>query len=406
MLAGKKILLGITGGIAAYKAAELCRELVKQGAQVRVILTNGAQQFITPLTLQALSGNAVHTDLLDPDAELGMGHIELAKWSDLILIAPASAHFIAQLAHGLAGDLLLTSLLASAAPLAIAPAMNQAMWQNPVTHNNMQLLQQLYGERLLVWGPSQGAQACGDIGPGRMIEPLELTKNVADFFAGKGDVECCSGLKIVITAGPTREPIDPVRYISNHSSGKMGFALASAFSNRGAQVTLIAGPVNLPTPAGVERVDVVSAQEMYDAAMQHCERGTCNVFIGAAAVADYRVKTASEQKIKKKQENMAIELTRNPDIIAAVAALSEKPFTVGFAAETQDVLAYARDKLQRKKLDMIIANDVSRSDIGFNSDQNEVFVITGDGQQHLNRQSKHSLGQQLAEAIVLAFKKN
>lgn len=405
-LENKRILLGITGGIAAYKSAELCRALTKEGAEVRVVMTQGAQEFITPLTLQALSGNPVHTSLLDPDAEAGMGHIELAKWPDLIMIAPATAHFIAQLAQGMAGDLLLTTLLASEAPIALAPAMNQAMWRHPLTQHNMQHLTAVMMSRLHVIGPQDGEQACGDVGPGRMEEPASLLSHIVGLLAEQRAFErlCAKGLRVTITAGPTREAIDPVRYISNHSSGKMGFALAEAFQSAGADVSLIAGPVSLAPPPGVELLAVESAAQMHSEALNACRDG-CDIFIAAAAVADYRVESPSDQKIKKSgQAAMQICLTRNPDIVADVASLDARPFTVGFAAETQDVLAYARDKMLRKNLDMIIANDVSREDIGFNADQNEVIVLTRKQEQYFERQNKQLLAGRLMREIVGAYK--
>ncbi len=399
-LAGKKILLGVTGGIAAYKTAELCRNLVKLGGEVRVIMTQGAEEFVRPLTFQALTGNPVHTSLLDPDAEAGMGHIELAKWPDLIVVAPATAHFIAQYSQGLAGDLLLTCLLASTAPVAIAPAMNQAMWLHPLTQRNLKSLKVSMADHLHIWGPQAGEQACGDVGPGRLEEPADLAQHIVNTLSDPR-LPVATGWSVVITAGPTREAIDPVRYISNHSSGKMGFALAECFAAAGAKVTLLAGPVNLNTPEGVQRIDVNSAEDMHKAAMQACEKG-CRVFIAAAAVADYRIASPAEQKIKKSQDRMQLELVRNPDIVADVAALPHKPFTVGFAAETQDVLTYAKGKLERKGLDMIIANDVSRQDIGFNADHNEVHVLTARHHNHLARQEKGKLAACLVAEIVEA----
>ncbi len=403
-LFNKKILLGITGGIAAYKSAELCRLLAKEGADVRVVLTKGAQEFITPLTLQALSGNPVHTSLLDPEAEAGMGHIELAKWPDLIIVAPATAHFIAQYSQGMAGDLLLTTLLASEVPVAIAPAMNQAMWLNALTQDNVRRLQTLMAPRFLVWGPQEGEQACGDVGPGRMEEPASLMEGIAEYFGCVEAAGDAQGLNVTITAGPTREAIDPVRYISNHSSGKMGFALANAFQRAGANVSLISGPVGLDVPHGVRLLQVDSAAEMHKAAINACHEG-CDIFIAAAAVADYRVAVPSDQKIKKSgSESMSIALVRNPDIVADVSSLEQRPFTVGFAAETRDVLAYARDKMQRKKLDMIIANDVSRGDIGFNADQNEVVVLTKSQELHLEKQDKNKLANRLTTQIIATFR--
>jgi phosphopantothenoylcysteine decarboxylase/phosphopantothenate--cysteine ligase len=386
-LNNRHIVLGITGGIAAYKAAELVRRLKERGALVHVVMTDAAREFITPLTLQALSGNPVHSSLLDPEAEAAMGHIELARWADLLLVAPASADFIAKLAHGQADDLLSTLWLACQSKKAIAPAMNQAMWADPATAANMDTLR---ARGIAIFGPGAGEQACGDVGLGRMLEPGEL----ADLSESQFESRLLDGKRVLITAGPTREAIDPVRYISNHSSGKMGYALARAAADAGASVTLISGPVTLATPAGVERVDVESAQAMYDAVLARSAQS--DLFIGCAAVADYRPATMVEQKIKKQADEMTLTLVRSPDIISAVAARADRPFTVGFAAETQDVLSYARDKLERKGLDAIIANDVSVEGIGFNSDQNEVTLVTAAGEEALPRMGK----QQLADALI------
>jgi phosphopantothenoylcysteine decarboxylase/phosphopantothenate--cysteine ligase len=390
-LRNKRILLGITGGIAAYKSAELVRALAAAGSDVRVVMTAGAQEFMTPLTLQALSGNPVHHSLLDPEAEAGMGHIELAKWADFILIAPASANFISRLAAGAADDLLTTLTLASVAPMAIAPAMNQAMWLDSATQANIKTVKQV--KALQIWGPDAGQQACGDVGPGRMIEPLALAQTLAQQFENKA----LTGKTVLITAGPTREAIDPVRYISNHSSGKMGFALATAAQEAGAQVILIAGPVNLATPDRVKRVNVESAQQMLQAVEAHLNGS--DVFIGAAAVADYRPSDVAVQKIKKHNDDMSIHLVKNPDIIATVAAKQNKPFTVGFAAETQEVLTYARGKLNNKNLDMIIANDVSNQDIGFNSDDNAIVIIDAHSETVFPQASKYHLAQQIIQTI-------
>lgn len=392
-LAQKRILLGISGGIAAYKSADLVRRLKERGADVRVILTDAAQQFITPLTLQALSGNPVSTSLLDPAAEAAMGHIELAKWADLILIAPASADIMARLASGMANDLLTTCVLATAAPVAIAPAMNQQMYKNIATQQN---LAKLCSYNFYIFGPASGEQACGDVGAGRMLEPLELVSALEKHFVTEQQL---NNIKITITAGPTREAIDPVRYISNHSSGKMGFALAQAAAAMGADVTLISGPVQLATPDGVTRIDVISAQQMYDAAMAHAVQS--NVFIGCAAVADYRVADVAENKMKKQADKpLELKLVQNPDIIASVAALSKnRPFTVGFAAETQHVLQYAKDKLTRKKLDLICANDVSDSSMGFNSDNNAVTLIWQAGELAIPAQPKTALAIAILQQI-------
>jgi phosphopantothenoylcysteine decarboxylase / phosphopantothenate---cysteine ligase len=386
-LNNRHIVLGITGGIAAYKAAELVRRLKERGALVHVVMTDAAREFITPLTLQALSGNPVHSSLLDPEAEAAMGHIELARWADLLLVAPASADFIAKLAHGQADDLLSTLWLACQSKKAIAPAMNQAMWADPATAANMDTLR---ARGIAIFGPGAGEQACGDVGLGRMLEPGEL----ADLSESQFESRLLDGKRVLITAGPTREAIDPVRYISNHSSGKMGYALARAAADAGASVTLVSGPVALATPAGVERIDVESAQAMYDAVLARSAQS--DLFIGCAAVADYRPAAMVEQKIKKQADEMTLTLVRNPDIISAVAARADRPFTVGFAAETQNVLSYARDKLERKGLDAIIANDVSVAGIGFNSDQNEVTLVTAAGEEALPRMGK----QQLADALI------
>ncbi|EAT12937.1 bifunctional phosphopantothenoylcysteine decarboxylase/phosphopantothenate--cysteine ligase CoaBC [Bermanella marisrubri] len=391
-LSNKRILLGITGGIAAYKSAELVRALKGLGAQVRVVMTDGAKEFITPLTLQALSGNPVHHSLLDPEAEAGMGHIELAKWPDHILIAPASANFIARLANGMGDDLLTTICLASIAPLAIAPAMNQAMWADANTQNNLQKLQEL--KKVKVWGPASGEQACGDVGLGRMLDPQDLVAELGKQFEQKS----LSGKTVTITAGPTREAIDPVRYISNHSSGKMGFALAQAAVEAGANVNLICGPVTLATPERVNRIDVESCQNMYDAVFETLPN--TDIFIGAAAVADYRPATTADHKIKKQSDAMSIELVRNPDIISSVAATENKPFTVGFAAETQDVSGYAKGKLISKNLDMIIANDVSDKSIGFNSEDNAVVVIGHNYETSHGKANKYHLARVIVEHIA------
>lgn len=390
----KQIIVGISGGIAAYKSADLVRRLQDQGAIVRVVMTRGAQAFITPLTLQALSGFPVHTDLLDTDAEAAMGHIELARWADLVLVAPASANTISRLCHGAADDLLATLCLATTAPVAISPAMNQAMWHNPNTQANLDTLRE---RGTIVIAPGVGSQACGDVGPGRMPDS-DVLVDAAIQCLSQGSMQ---GVRVVITAGPTREAIDPVRYISNHSSGKMGFALAEKLADAGAQVTLISGPVSLDTPARVDRVNVISAADMLDAVRQHMDN--CDVFIAAAAVADYTPAQVADQKMKKGDDDMSIALVKTTDIVATVAALPNKPVTVGFAAETNDVVAYARGKLQRKGLDMIIANDVSDSRIGFNSDDNAVTVITADAETHIEQLPKRALAAALVEHIAPLF---
>lgn len=394
-LFNKQVVLGVSGGIAAYKSAELIRRLRDAGAEVRVVMTNAAREFITPLTLQALSGHPVHGDLLDPAAEAAMGHIELARWADLVLIAPATADMMARLAQGRGDDLLTTLVLATDAPVAIAPAMNQAMWRDPATQHNLALLLE---RDVKVFGPGDGGQACGDVGPGRMLEPTDIAARAAECF----ERGLLAGRHVLINAGPTREAIDPVRYTSNHSSGKMGFALAEAAAEAGARVTLVAGPVNLPTPARVQRVDVVSAQQMLDACLAALP---ADLFIASAAVADYRPDACADQKLKKtpgSDDGMTLTLVRNPDILATLASHSERPgFCVGFAAETQDLLGYARDKLQRKNLDLIIANDVSQSGIGFNSDDNAVTLIDRQLERcSLPQASKQKLARQIIARIA------
>ncbi len=399
-LQGKRIVVGITGGIAAYKTIELIRLLRKAEAEVRAVLTPAAAEFVTPLTLQAVSGNAVSQSLLDPQAELAMGHIELAKWADVIVIAPASADFIARLHAGMANDLLSTICLATAAPILLAPAMNQQMYRQTVTQRNLENLRE---RGILFVGPNSGEQACGDVGFGRMSEPMEIYTALLTHFVSEQDL---TQLRVTITAGPTREAIDPVRYISNHSSGKMGFAIAEAFAKRGAQVTLISGPVNLPTPSQVKRINVTSAQEMYRQAMQSAVEN--QLFIGCAAVADYRVEQVAEQKIKKTGDNdeLTLKLVKNSDIIASVAGLTEKrPFTVGFAAETQNVEQYAKDKLQRKNLDMICANDVSGGQV-FNADQNALHLFWRNGEKRLPLADKTKLAEALVNEIVERYSKN
>lgn len=379
-LAQKRILIGISGGIAAYKIPELVRRLKDLGADVRCVMTQGAQAFITPLTLQAVSGNSVHHDLLDPAAEAAMGHIELAKWADLIMIAPASANVLAQLAHGHASDLLSTLILATTAPVYVAPAMNQQMWAQPAVQANCQRLRE-YGMTLIT--PDNGAQACGDIGAGRMPEPLALRDIICQHFQPRSQL--LAGKSVLITAGPTREAIDPVRYLSNHSSGKMGFALAAAAQQLGATVTLVTGPVQLATPTDVTRIDVVSAEDMYQAVMNHIDQA--DVFIGCAAVADYRPELVATSKIKKSQDTMHLALIKNPDILASVASLPNPPFTIGFAAETNDVVQYAQRKLEQKRIRLIAANDVSDTNIGFNSDVNAMHLLWQDKQGQLQQLS-------------------
>ncbi|ADI89431.1 bifunctional phosphopantothenoylcysteine decarboxylase/phosphopantothenate--cysteine ligase CoaBC [Acinetobacter sp. IRS14] len=406
----KNIVLAVTGGIAAYKSAILVRRLKDYGFDVRVVMTHGAQAFITPLTFQALSGNPVHTELLDPAAEAGMGHIELARWADLLLVAPASCDTLAKFAHGLADDLLSTVFLATKSPVWVAPAMNQQMWAAKATQRNLQTLVE---DGVHVIMPDAGEQACGDVGLGRMPEPEEIAKQVAGYFhqAQRAIAEkfgLLAGKRVVITAGPTREAIDPVRYISNHSTGKMGFALAAACYAAGAQVTLIAGPVSLDTPNGVKRVNVASARQMLDISMDSLETG-CDIFIATAAVADYRVAEVAEHKIKKAGDELNVSLVKNPDIVATIAGQEKRPFMVGFAAETQNVEEYAAGKLVAKKLDMIACNDVSRADIGFASDENAMTVFFAENyhmkKRELEKASKQEISQQLVEAISDALRR-
>ncbi|HGY9592823.1 TPA: bifunctional phosphopantothenoylcysteine decarboxylase/phosphopantothenate--cysteine ligase CoaBC [Vibrio campbellii] len=392
-LAGKKILLGISGGIAAYKCAELTRRLIERGAQVQVVMTKAAKEFITPLTMQAVSGRPVSDSLLDPAAEASMGHIELAKWADLVLLAPATADLIARMSAGMGNDLLTTLVLATDSPVAVSPAMNQQMYRNVATQENIATLAR---RGMHIWGPAAGEQACGDVGPGRMLEPMQLVGLCEQFFQPK----LLAGKSVLITAGPTREAIDPVRYISNHSSGKMGFALANAAAQLGAKVTLVSGPVSLNTPAGVERINVASAQEMHDAVMAHAP--SHDAFISCAAVADYRPENVASQKLKKTENNdqMTINMVKNPDIVATVANMTEqRPFTVGFAAETNDVETYARGKLVKKNLDMICANDVSVEGQGFNSNDNAITLFWPQGEQTLALESKEALSFRILEKM-------
>lgn len=392
-LTGKHILLGVTGGIAAYKSAELVRQLRLSGAEVRVVMTTAATEFITPLTLQALSGNPVHTDLLDPAAEAAMGHIELARWADALLVAPATADFIARVAEGRANDLLAAVCLACDAPLAIAPAMNRAMWGNPATGGNIARLQ---ARNIRVLGPAEGLQACGETGPGRMLEPEELVVGLSGMFQNG----VMSGRQVLVTAGPTREAIDPVRYLSNRSSGRMGFAIATAAAEMGAAVTLISGPVSLATPAGVQRIDVESAADMYAAVMQAVT--VAEIFISVAAVADYRPALVAPQKLKKEAAESSLDLIRNPDILAAVAALPDAPFTAGFAAETEAVETNAQAKRLAKGIDMIAANRVGAG-MGFDSEENALQVFWEAGEQVLPVTGKGKLARQLLDLIAEQF---
>ncbi|MGD9708737.1 MAG: bifunctional phosphopantothenoylcysteine decarboxylase/phosphopantothenate--cysteine ligase CoaBC [Halothiobacillaceae bacterium] len=390
-LTGKHILLGLSGGIAAYKACDLVRRLRDAGAEVRVVMTEGATHFVTPLTLQALSGHPVRTSLWDEAAEAAMGHIELARWADAILIAPASADVLARLAAGMADDLLTTLCLATEVPLLLAPAMNRVMWANPATQANVRTLT---ARGAILLGPAAGAQACGETGEGRMLEPVELVARLVEHLAPPR--HGLAGKRVVITAGPTREALDPVRFISNRSSGRMGYALAEAAREAGAEVVLISGPTALPTPKGGARIDVETALQMHDAVMAQMP---CDIFIGTAAVADYRPIEAAPEKIKKGAEQLTITLVKNPDIVSEVAALPERPFVVGFAAETEHVLEHARDKLVRKKLDLIAANRVGEG-LAFDQPDNALTVLWDGGLAELPQTDKRQLARQLIELIV------
>jgi phosphopantothenoylcysteine decarboxylase/phosphopantothenate--cysteine ligase len=387
---GKRILLGITGSIAAYKAAVLVRLLRLGGAEVQVVMTKAATEFIAPLTLQALSGREVRQEMFDSADEAAVGHIELARWADLVLIAPASADFIARLNAGMGDDLLATICLATQAPIVVAPAMNQLMWLNPATQDNVQSLRQ---RGVQLWGPAKGDQACGEVGPGRMLEPEEIYSRSRELLAS-GPLQ---GLQVVLTAGPTREPIDPVRFIGNRSSGKMGYALARAFRDAGAEVLLVSGPVALEVPAGVEYQGVDTALEMEQAVLSQVDG--CDIFVACAAVADYRPVEAAPQKIKKSQPGMEVELTRNPDILAAVAALPKPPFTVGFAAETERLIEQGEAKRQAKGVDMIAANLVASAEGGFERDENALTVLWEGGGRELPLASKALLAVSLVELI-------
>ncbi len=390
-LSGRRLLVGVTGGIAAYKSAHLVRLLRTAGAQVRVVMTAAAQSFITPLTLQALSGSPVRTRLLDPGAEAGMDHIELARWAERVLVAPASAHFLARLAQGLADDLLTTLCLASAAPLWVAPAMNQQMWRHPATQDNLALLRR---RSVTILGPAEGEQACGESGPGRMLEPEAIIAALADGFRAR----TLEGCRVVLTAGPTREAIDPVRFVGNRSSGRMGYALAQALAGFGAAVELVSGPSGLEPPAGVTRVVVESALEMETAVMERIEG--CDLFVAAAAVADYRPEQVAPAKIKKSEGVFTLRLVRNPDILARVSALPGGPFTVGFAAETERLEEQARAKLVGKGLDMIAANQVGGTEGGFEREDNALLVLWRGGQRLLPMAPKTEIAEQLARLIA------
>jgi len=396
---GKRILLGVTGGIAAYKSPDLVRRLRERGADVQVVMTASAREFVTPLTFQAVSGRAVRTDLWDPAAEAAMGHIELARWADLVLVAPASAGFIARLAAGQADDLLTTLCLATEAPIALAPAMNRVMWGNAATRANVAVLQ---SRGIRTFGPAEGDQACGEVGAGRMLEPLELAGRAAQLIPrdGSGHASPLQGRRVLITAGPTRERIDPVRFISNRSSGKMGYAVAQAALEAGADVILVSGPVNLPTPAGARRIEVESAADMLAAVLRELE-GT-HIFISTAAIADYRPAQPAEQKIKKTSDTLDLSMERTIDVIATVAARADRPFVVGFAAETEAVEQHARAKLLKKNLDMIAANEVGH-DKAFDCEDNQLVVLWRNGRQELGKASKLALARELVALIARSY---
>ncbi|NND81587.1 MAG: bifunctional phosphopantothenoylcysteine decarboxylase/phosphopantothenate--cysteine ligase CoaBC [Gammaproteobacteria bacterium] len=390
-LANKRVLLGISAGIAAYKTPDLVRKLTELGAEVRCILTRNAEQFVAPLALQAVSGHPVHDHAMSAESESGMGHIDLARWADVVLIAPATANLIARLNQGMADELLTTVCVATNAPIQLAPAMNQQMWQNAATQANLAQLQQ---RGLILHGPASGDQACGEVGPGRMLQPEELAAAVAASFT----TGALAGVQLMLTAGPTWEPLDPVRGLTNHSSGLMGYALAQAALEAGATVTLVSGPTNLTAPEGARVVNVTTAEQMM-AAVQN-DIAEQQIFIGVAAVADYRPKTSIDNKIKKDSEEMQLTLVRNPDILATVAGREHPPFCVGFAAETDDVVAYARAKLERKKLDLIAANHVGGDQTGFGTPDNAITLISHDGEQELPQQNKYALARQLIKVIA------
>ncbi len=390
----KRILVGITGGIAAYKSPDLVRRLIERGADVRVVMSAAAEAFITPLTLQAVSGHPVLKHLLDADAESGMGHIELARWAEMIVVAPATANFIAKMAYGKADDLLSTLILASEAVRVIAPAMNQQMWQNDTTQDNLRRLQ---NRGVKIIGPAEGNQACGEIGPGRMTQPEEI----AQLLLGDGTPQLLAGKTVLITAGPTWEAIDPVRGVTNHSSGKMGFAMAAAAKDFGATVVLVCGPVSMGTPTGVERINVQSAKQMHEQVFNHIDRS--QFFIAVAAVADYRPLQQSSHKLKKDEDEITIKLTRNPDILADVAQQKSKVFSVGFAAETQNLIENAHKKLVAKNIDLVVANDVSGEEGAFGNDTNQVTLVHKNGTTNLQRTDKYRLAVHIMEHIYQQY---
>ena len=394
---GPRIILGVTGGIATYKSPDLVRRLRERGAQVQVVMSRGARAFVSPITFQAVSGGRVRDELWDEASEAAMGHIELARWADLVLVAPATAHCLGSLAAGLASDLLTTLCLATEAQIILAPAMNQAMWSNPAVQENRELLERR-GVRFL--GPAEGDQACGEVGPGRMMEPLDIVRSVFEKPA-RFSSQSLKGLTVIVTAGPTREPIDPVRYITNRSSGKMGFALAAAAEEAGAKVILVSGPVSMATPQGFERIDVETAEEMY--ASVHARVSEADLFIACAAVSDYKPETEADEKLKRTQKTLNLELIRSPDTLASVAELKDGPFTVGFAAETQNVAENARSKLTRKGLDMIAANQVGR-DCGFDQETNSLMVFWDNDEVDLERASKPVLAGRLIHLIAERYR--
>jgi phosphopantothenoylcysteine decarboxylase / phosphopantothenate---cysteine ligase len=395
-LANKHILLGVTGGIAAYKSAELVRRLREREARVKVVMTRAACAFIGPLTMQALSDQPVHIELLDPETESVMGHIELARWCDAVLVAPASADFLAKLAHGLADDLLSTLCLATTAPIVVAPAMNRQMWQAQATQSNRAVLE---SRGVRFFGPAEGGQACGEVGPGRLLEPAAIIEALARLFV-PGTL---TGVRILVTAGPTREAIDPVRFISNHSSGRMGYAIAQAAMEAGAKVILVSGPVALAAPQGLERISVETVEEMREAVMARIQ--DCDLFIAAAAVADYRCQEPATQKLKKTAASIiTLTLERTPDVLAQVASLPKPPFTVGFSAETENLEKNALDKLVRKSLGMIVANEVGRPGVGFESDENALSVFWKGGKRELSRAPKAQLARDLIEIIAQRYR--
>jgi phosphopantothenoylcysteine decarboxylase/phosphopantothenate--cysteine ligase len=394
-LNNQRVLLGVTGGIAAYKSPDLVRRLQDAGAEVRVVMTPSASRLVSPTVFQAVSGNPVRTELWDDAAEAAMGHIELARWATLVLIAPATAHLMSQLANGSAGNLLTTLCLATSAPLVLAPAMNQAMWRHAATQANRATLESR-GVRCI--GPASGSQACGDVGPGRMVEPTDIVAALG--AAPASDIGgLLAGLRVLVTAGPTREPIDPVRFISNRSSGKMGFAMAAAAAAAGAEVTLVAGPVNLPTPAGIRRVDVETAAEMFEDTLGCI--ADVDIYIGAAAISDYRPEPVT-QKIKKRTDRLTLDMLKSPDLLATIAARIPGPFTVGFAAETERLEEFARQKLEAKRLDMIVGNQVGAK-LGFDEDDNSVLILWRDGQEVLGRMAKSDLARRIIAVVASRF---